>query len=269
VRFHLPKQHQPLRLVASMTARCCCRFQRCSDRIGVLNDSNLLPEAEQRPNPFQNGRLTSQSSIWPCFVHSCMLKLFGQFTCCVLPRDDVNQTNRSIVPSVYPNIARSASVSQGSMRVTVEVTCSAPQPWPRSMSVVREKKPPFGPGGVLYRDPHAFRRWLSPRQFEDPIGVMIAAYQPFDSVEASKHLSAIHPAGIRGKIPKVPNLVSSRDDLIPSRDQRLVVRFNRFEPDSALAQDMTVPEMGVGGEESGHRCRIPAICPIWYGAASI
>jgi len=76
----------------------------------------------------------------------------------------------------------------------------------------------------------AFEKRIGPGQVQHPVGVVVAADQPIDAVEAGEDLGATRPARAGGKVAQVPDLVLGADGLVPACDQGSIVLGGRGQP---------------------------------------
>ena len=171
----------------------------------------------------------------------------------ILARDDRGERDGTKIPGVDADIAGARGVGEAPMRVPVEVTRPAPQAWPSPMSVVREEEPPFRSVLVVNNEPQAFDRRIAPGQIENAVGIMVAANEALAPVQPCEDIAAIGAAGIGGEVAEMPDIVIRGDDLVPGGDERLIVPRDVSEHGAALAEDVAISEMRVGGEECGHR----------------
>ena len=91
------------------------------------------------------------------------------------------------------------------------------------MRVMCEKQPPFSAIGIAYSDPRSFLRRFHPRQFKNPIGVVIAADQPLSASQGLEDLRAAPPARSGSEIAEMPDVVVRADNVVPTLDQSRVV----------------------------------------------
>ena len=123
------------------------------------------------------------------------------------------------------------------------------------MGVVGEKEPPFRSHLVVNGQTDRLDGRIAPGKLEHAIGVVVAAHQSLAPVQALEHGTAMGTVGVGREIADMPNLVVDADGVVPARDQDLVVRLQRGERRTALAQNVGIAEMRVGREENGHRGR--------------
>ncbi len=172
--------------------------------------------------------------------------------CCLLTRDERRQFDWTVVAGIGPNVAGTTRIWNAGMGMAIEMACFPPEARPRPVRVVGKIKPPRRPIDILHCDTGAFKRRLRPGQFKDSVGIMIAAHQALDAIQAGKDSGTMRAAGPSRKVAEVPDLVSHPDDRIPAGDQGLVMSLYGPEDHTSTLNEGGITKMGVGCEECCH-----------------
>src|SRR4051812_38631394 len=106
----------------------------------------------------------------------------------------------------------------------------------------------------------------APQQHRNPQPESIARNRydkALAAVQPGQKLGDARRRGPEGEIAEMPHVVLRRDRRVPALDQRGVMGRDRGERPPVDAQDARVAEMGVAGEERGHRAGSGALSATW------